>query len=221
MPALEKASIDVLAGTRQGARYRVLFNPSELSIEHSNSMSSVQIPGLGGTLLQFVHGEAQTLSMDLFLDDFTDPLFTGGRNVEVRVAEITALMKIDQQLHAPPQVRFVWGLLSFKALLERVTQRSTMFHPTGRTARATLSVTFRRYQTLDELLSDPRLESSDRTKSRLVVSGDTLWALAAREYGDPARWRTIAEANDLDDPRAVEAGQWVTVPSLEAPDATS
>ena len=52
------------------------------------------------------------------------------------------------------------------------------------------------------------------------VGGDSLWALAAKEYDDPTQWVRIAEANDLDDPREIAAGDWITVPPIENPDGT-
>ena len=34
--------------------------------------------------------------------------------------------------------------------------------------------------------------------------------IAAREYDDPNEWVRIAEANDLDDPREIAPGDWLT-----------
>jgi nucleoid-associated protein YgaU len=215
--ALEKATIDVLAGVRAGERIRVLFNPFEYSIERGNTFKASSIPGLSGPLLHFINGEADLLSMELFLDDYTDPS-PGGRSVERRIQEVVSLMEIDRDLHAPPPVQFVWGRLSFKAILEKISRKITLFQPEGTAARATLSVSFKEYKTLPELINDPRLQSADKTKRRVIVGRDSLWAMAAREYGDPAGWRQIARHNDLDDPRAVAPGDWVSVPPLEAGD---
>ena len=210
----EKATIEILEGSRASERLRVLFNPHEYSIDRSNSFGAAVVPGLGGPLLQFVHGDASTLTMELFFDDFTDAPPSGG-DVEVRTQEIVSLMSIDAELHAPPPVRFIWGRLNFKAIIERVSQRNTLFRPSGVPARTTLTVTFKEYKTLVERLEDPRLQSADRSKRRLIIGRGTLWAMSAREYRDPALWRVIARANDLDDPRDVTAGQWVFVPPLQ------
>lgn len=211
--------IDVLEGTRAGERISVLFNPAEYSIERGNAFKSSAVPGLSGPLLHFINGEADVLSMELFLDDFTDPS-PGGRSVRQRIEEITSLLEIDRDLHAPPPVRFVWGKLAFKAIIEKLSRKITMFQPEGLPARATLTVTFKEYKTLPELIRDPRLQSADKSKRRVLVGGDSLWALAAREYDDAAGWRYIAGHNDIDDPRDVAAGDWVTVPPLERDDGT-
>ena len=216
--ALEKAVIDVLEGSRAGERMPVLFNPAEYSIERGNAFKATSIPGLSGPLFHFISGEADVLSMELFLDDYTDP--APGRSVKERIDDIASLLEIDSKIHAPPPVRFIWGKLNFKAIVEKLSRKITMFQPEGLPARATLAVTFKEYRTLSELVREPRLESSDLSKRRLMVAGDSLWLLASREYREPAHWRTIAEHNDLDDPRDVAPGDWVTVPPLSEDDGT-
>jgi hypothetical protein len=70
---LKKATITVLKGRQQGTIIGVLFNPTEYSFERTNSYKATPVPGLSSPLLQFVNGECDQLSMELFLDDYTDP----------------------------------------------------------------------------------------------------------------------------------------------------
>lgn len=218
--ALEKATIDILTGARAGDQVRVLFNPGEYTIERSNAYKASAVPGLGGPLIQFVNGEADTLSMELFLDDYTDRPRAGEKGVRERLDELAGLLEIDRDAHAPPIVRFVWGKLSFKAIIEKLSRKLTLFQPEGVPARGMVSVSFKEYRTLPEYLTQPRLQSADKTKRRVIVAGDNLWLLAAREYDDVRRWRAIAEQNDLDDPRDVAPGDWVSLPPLEADDGS-
>lgn len=211
---LEKATIDVLDGSKSGERYTVLFNPFEYTIERGNSYKATAVPGLSGPLLQFINGDADVLSMELFLDDYTDAP-TDGKSVKERLDELAQLLEIDRDLHAPPHVRFIWGKLNFTAILEKLSRKITLFRPDGTPARATLGVSFKEYKTLSELVNDPRLESADKSKRRVIVGDDSLWAMAGREYGDVKLWREIAEKNDLDDPRDIRAGDWIFVPALE------
>lgn len=211
---LEKATIYILDGAQAGDALPVLFNPFEYSIERGNTFKSTTIPGLSGPLIQFINGEADVLSMELFLDDYTDPT-PDGVSVPERLQKLANLLEIDRQLHAPPKVRFVWGKLDFHAIIEKLSRKITMFRPDGTPARATLNVSFKEYKTLEELVNDPRLESADKSKRRVIVGRDSLWALAAREYDDPNLWTAIAEANDLDDPRDIRSGDWVILPPLE------
>ncbi|KAF5424725.1 Nucleoid-associated protein [Candidatus Methanomarinus sp.] len=117
-------------------------------------------------------------------------------------------------MHAPPLCEFIWGSLNFKAILERVTQRFTMFLDTGTPVRAKLNVTFKEYKTITEQLQNMNLESADRTKRRVIVQGESLWFIANREYGDSTLWRLIAKANRINNPRILETGREIIIPTL-------
>lgn len=45
-----------------------------------------------------------------------------------------------------------------------------------------------------------------------VASGDTLWDIAVRAYGDGFRWVDIASANDLANPNLIHPGNVFTLP---------
>jgi nucleoid-associated protein YgaU len=223
---LKKATITVLEGDRAGEVLTVLFNPTEYTFERSNSYKSTAVPGIGAPLLQFVNGESDHLSMDLFLDDFTDPKGPTslrqkeGSPLAARLKALTSLLLIDTALHAPPPVRFSWGTMEFPAVIERLGRKVTMFHPHGNPARVTLSVSFKEYRTLRQQLEDPRRESADKTKRRVVVGNQRLWWIAAREYDNPNEWVRIAAANELDDPREIAPGDWLQLPPIENPDGS-
>lgn len=223
---LKKAAITILDGSNKGKVIQVLFNPTEYSFERSNAFKSTPVPGLGSPLLQFVNGESDHLSMDLFLDDYTDPkgptslLQPEQDPLKKRLADISSLLEIDRDLHAPPPVRFNWGPFEFFAVIEKLSRKVTMFHPDGSPARVTLSVSFKEYRTLRQQLEDPRRESADKTKRRVVVGREQLWSIAAREYDDASEWVRIAEENDLDDPREIRPGDWLVLPSMENPSGT-
>ena len=124
-------------------------------------------------------------------------------------------MDIDPELHAPPVCLFIWGAYIFPCIIERVNKKFTMFLPSGIPVRATLSVTLREYVEPDLTTKGTPLSSPDRTKRRIVKQGDSLWTIAAKEYGDPALWRAIAKENRIDDPRTLEIGKEIKIPPLE------
>ncbi len=74
--------------------------------------------------------------------------------------------------------------------------------------RATLGCTFVECQRALEL------HSSDVVKTRVVKRHDTLQSIAAEEYNDPSRWRDIARANRIVNPRAIPPGTVLTIPKL-------
>ena len=45
-----------------------------------------------------------------------------------------------------------------------------------------------------------------------VVSGDTLWAIAERFYGDGNKYQQIADASGISNPDLIHPGQVLTVP---------
>ena len=47
-----------------------------------------------------------------------------------------------------------------------------------------------------------------------VKSGDTLWALARKNYGDGSKYTVIAEANKIANPNLIYINQKITIPKL-------
>ncbi|PSP24299.1 peptidoglycan-binding protein [Halobacteriales archaeon QH_10_65_19] len=70
------------------------------------------------------------------------------------------------------------------------------------------------FTALVEQLNKTSPESTDKTKAWTVTEGDTLWLIAAKEYGDPTHWHTIAETNNIHNPRSLETGQELELPPL-------
>lgn len=218
---LVKAYIETLAGAR--VRIPVLFNPAEYHFDRANVYKSTPVPGLGAPLVQFVNGDAATLSMDLFLDDFTDQygvtqLVGDGagdkKTTEQRIADLESLLDIDANLHAPRPVLFAWGPLQFQAVLEKLSRKVTMFHADGFAARATVAVTFRQYRPLEVDQKDPPRQSADKTKRRRISAAENIWLIADKDYGDVREWRRIASESDVDDPRALVPGDWLRLPPI-------
>lgn len=203
-----------------------LFNPKELSVEKSNQFAEVNVPGLPSPIFQFVRGNARSVTMDLFFDTYEE-----GIDVRVFTDRITGwdagsmfsklpgaakgLMDIDSDLHAPPVCLFIWGAFIFQCIIERVSKRFTMFLPEGIPVRATLSVTLKEYREVEVQVKEISLQSSDLTKRWVVTQGDSLWFIAAKEYGNPGDWRLIAEANNIDNPRILSPGQELVIPLKE------
>jgi hypothetical protein len=209
---LEKAKIQQLVP--QGGTFDVLFNPKEYRLNKANQFSEVAIPGLSAPILQFTRGNAQTLTMQLFFDTY-DPMdskIAKDDDVRKHTRKVTDLLKINPELHAPPVCQFSWGNLIFIGVLEQADMRCTLFLPSGIPVRATVDVTFKQF--FDGATETGMLQSANFAKQHIVKPGDTLSSIAAEKYDDPAKWRPIAEANNIDDPLAIQAGQVLTVPAI-------
>jgi hypothetical protein len=225
MPAPAVIEVDARdRGPNLPAVIPVQFNPTEYGTTKGAQMAEIAIPGIDSPIIQFVRGQTQTLTLELFFDSsLLGSSATKVVDVRTRTDPVAQLVKIQPKTHAPPRVRFVWGLgLSFRAIVDNVQQKFTLFNPRGIPVRATLTVAFKEYKTLEEQLKELNLQSSDHTKLRVVRRGDTLARIAFEEYGDAGQWRWIAEHRDnrsrLTDLRRLVPGMELSVPALDVLD---
>jgi Contractile injection system tube protein/LysM domain len=200
------------------ASLEVLFNPTEYTLNKGAQIAEIGIYGIDSPILQFIRGQNEKLNMDLFFDTTREGgTGVGAVSVTTYTKSFYQLVKIQSKTHAPPRIRFTWGTdLSFKAIVESVQQKFSLFSPLGVPLRATLSVAFREYRNLEEQLAELKFESADVSKQFVVSAGDTLSRIAAREYGDPALWREIAAANpSLPSLRRLPPGFILSIPPLD------
>ncbi len=47
------------------------------------------------------------------------------------------------------------------------------------------------------------------------ASGDTLWDLAAKHYGDPTLYPVLLEVNGIDNPRTIPTGKTIIIPDKD------
>lgn len=212
---LEKARIKQLVPA--GPEIAVLFNPTEYRVSKSNQFAEIAIPGLDAPMLQFGHGNAQTLSMQLFFDTYdpqsVDVKYPKDQDVRIRTRRVTDLLKINGELHAPPIIQFSWGNFVFVGVLQQADVRFTLFLPSGVPVRATVDVTIKQYH--DGRKETGMMQSANFAKEHVVLPGDTLTSIAAKLYDNPAKWRPIADANNIDDPLALEPGRVLIIPAIE------
>ena len=99
-------------------------------------------------------------------------------------------------------------------MLDHVSGKFTLFLADGTPVRATLTVVFNEFVDVDVLVQEQPTESADHRQTRLVKTGDRIDNIATEVYGDPAKWRPIAEANNIDDPTQLVPGHVLIIPRL-------
>ena len=196
---------------------KVQYNPQEYSLTKGAEYAEIPVYGIDSPILQFIRGQAETISLELFFDTTEDGMGDNVTDVRDLTKPFYQLVKIQPKTHAPPRIQFTWGQgLSFKAIVDSVQQSFDLFSPAGIPLRATLTLSMKEYKTLEEQLSELKPESADHTKTVTVQRGDTLSRIASREYGNPALWREIADENsDLRDVRRLVPGTLLVIPPLE------
>jgi hypothetical protein len=186
------------------------FNPTEYKVSKGNNFAEISIPGLESPPLQFVRGAAETLAVE-FLLDTTDTL----EDVRERfVDRLRGLMNIQEKLHAPPIVAFEWDQQVFKGVIASMDVSYVLFAPTGVPLRAHVSATLKEYRPVEVQVRETEKSSPNVEKSYVVRRGETLASIAFAVYRDAARWREIAAANTIRDPRRLRPGTLLAIPPI-------
>jgi hypothetical protein len=178
------------------------------------------MPGKGVPELIYSGAGSGQLNLTLFFDT-TDT----GSSVTQYTGKLAGLMEVNPQLPGssestsnarPPWVQFHWGdFHSFKAVVSSLNLTFDYFSSTGTPLRARAALVLTQYQ--EDLAFGPQNPTSGTPRPHRVhrvQRGETLDRIAAVHYGDPTRWRSIAEANEIDDPLAIRPGRLIAIPEL-------
>jgi LysM repeat protein len=215
---MDKLKITNLEAKSEPKSFDVLFNPTEYTFEDA---SKWQEHGTAGWKpeLQYVGGDRRKLSMELFYDTYeqkTDVrLYTG------KLAKLLVVSVDSSDGKRPPKLELSWGQkegdtgFPFVCVLESLKQQFTLFTAEGMPVRAKCSVSFKEFVLpKEEQQREPRRQSYPE-KTYTVREGDTLSGIAAALWKDPTKWRKLAQANGIRNPRILKAGQSLLVPAIE------
>lgn len=205
-----EARLEIVEPVEDRAVIPLHFNPAEYTIKKENSFAEIPIPGLESPPLQYVRGGAEVLSMELLVD--TSAELTNVR--EKYVEPLRKLLKKNEKLHAPPIVDFIWAEQVFHGVLQSLEVTYVLFHLDGKPLRAKLAVQLKEYRPVEIQLRDGEGTSPDVEKIYTTVADDTISGVAGKVLRDPGRWREIALANGITDPRTLAPGTVLTIPRL-------
>ena len=214
--SLNKLSIKNLDN---GEEFKVLFNPTEYTFEDSSKWQDQQ-GNRRRPEMQYTGGERKRLSMELFYDTYE-----AKEDVRLYTGKLQQLLVVTtdggNNGKRPPIVELSWGQAQsnvgfpFKCVLESLKQQFTLFNSDGMPVRAKVSVSFKEYELpKEEQQREPR-RSSYPAQTYTVREGETLSGIAAAVWNDPSKWRVLADANEISNPRVLEPGQALIVPAIK------
>lgn len=196
-----------------GSAIPVQFNPETLKVSYSNQSSGGD--QRGGSAIQYVGQGTTKLSFELWFD-VTAPQPDQNSENDVRKLTKKVVDLIQPQESGmrdkfiPPAVRFLWGTFLFEGIIDSINESLEFFSEDGKPLRASLqiSLTQQKIQFLFGNQQSPGLGSQTTAGSRSLEqarSGDTVQSVAARS-GQQNNWQSIANANDIDNPRQIPLG---------------
>ena len=201
------------------------FNPNEFTITKeaswdaaSKSEGKKKPPKLNAPCSDFGGGKPATFSLTLYFDT-TQETSSSERDVRKYTNKLFLLTLYDKSSKVfpdPPTVRVSWGpIILFKAVVKKVAVQFTMFYADGTPARAKADVDFEQHERADDMpgTTNPTSRTEAR-RTHVVQLGERLDNIAQVEYGHPAHWRHIAQANGLLDPFDLRPGQVLALPPL-------
>ena len=202
------------------------FNPEEFTITKEVSWglksqggeATETLPKMNAPRYDFSGGKPARFELTLYFDT-TQEASSSERDVRKytnKLFLLTLYNKSNQQFPKPPSVQVVWGpVILFTAVVIKVEVQFTLFYADGTPARAKASVSFMQYDPSDDRsgLTNPTSRTEAR-RTHVVQLGERLDNIAHAEYGHPAHWRHIAQANGLLDPFDLRPGQVLALPPL-------
>jgi hypothetical protein len=208
-----------------GERIECWFNPKEYTLSRQNKWNFQTAPGVALPTAQFGGSDAHKLSIDLLFDD--SDAHTG--DVRTICKTLLDMMEVDPKFGSgaknnsrPPMVEFGWGgVLTFNAVCEQLAIQYTLFKPNGIPIRALVKLAFTQVEKAEAKSAGGAAKRQNPTtmgeaglRAHVVTDGDSLQSIAYRAYGDATAWRTIAHANDIDNPLHLRRGEVLSIPRL-------
>jgi len=225
-----KLSLMIQVGPNAYDEHVLTYNPAEMTFDKGVQLAEIGIPGLDAPLSQFIRGNAEKLTLEIFCDSTESGMGLGANSVTEQTDKLFQLVKILPEVHAPPIVTVFWHeefpgnklhkawgnnrRTSFTGMAESVRQRFTLFSPEGVPLRATVNLVLREWRALEEQLHELNLSSPDRTHRHRLAAAQTLPSIAQRYWQRPGLWRELALANTIEDPRRLRPGVLLDVPPL-------
>jgi hypothetical protein len=189
------------------------FNPESYTVSKTNIWTYKPTQGKDLPDAEFGGGLPMSYKLSLLLDSSLD-----GPDKSIK----DQANKLMQAMHgggsAPKFITFSWGSVKLpKAAPLSISIQYALFRPNGEPIRAFVELELAQAEATTPAgqAQNPTTRGIAGLRSHTVTDGDSLPSIAYAAYGDPTRWRVIAEANNIDDPLRLRRGAAMTIPRLE------
>jgi hypothetical protein len=189
------------------------FNPQEYTIAKTNVWTYKPTQGKDRPDPEFGGGLPMTYKLSLLLDSSLD-----GPDASIKDQANKLMQAMHGNGSAPKFVEFSWGSVKLpKAAPVAISIHYVLFRPNGEPVRAFVDLELAQAEDSAPAgkAQNPTTRALAGLRSRIVSDGDSLPSIAYEAYGDPTRWRVIAEVNGIDDPLALRRGSTLTIPRLD------
>src|SRR6187200_2486526 len=171
------------------------FNPQSYTVSKTNIWNFKPTTGVDLPDGEFGGGLPRRTTLSLLLDV---SLLSPDQSVKDTANKLLKMMETDGGGggggSAPPFVTFRWGSVDLpKSVPVSLTIQYVLFHPNGEPIRATVDLELAQAE-------KPTTRAMSGLRVHRVRDGDSLPSIAYDAYGDPTRWRPIAELNGIDNP---------------------
>lgn len=205
-----------------GKNFEVQFNPASLKVNFTNQKSGGEQPG--GAPTQFIGQGTTKLTMELFFD-VTGPVVNSQGNsrdladVRTLTADIAHFLKgstaVPDQENAfvPPGIRFNWGNFLFDGTLDSMDETLDFFSEDGRALRSTVAISISKQEISIYRPEEGGTGGGPPTGTQAMSpaqSGDSVQKMAGKK-GKADQWKSIAAANDIENPRHIPAGTLINL----------
>lgn len=197
-----------------GSPIELQINPEKYTHNHEVSYDLAQGIGTSGTSIKFLKITPEKVNFDIYLD---------GTGVIQPVEDVASFIQnfkslvydYNGKIHSSNYLELNWGQSIFRCRLTKMDITYSMFKPDGDPLRASMSLSFEEFLDARYIILEEKSSSPDLTHLRMVKAGDTLPEMCYEIYGDFSYYIAVAEVNNLNDFRDLEAGQLIKFPPIK------
>src|SRR5215471_11681969 len=92
-----------------GKEIKAKVNPEKYTASRGVQFAEVAIPGLDAPVVQFVRGQSEKITLQLFFDTTDGGTVDPVTDVRTLTSQVYGLMNVRSQTHAPPRLYLTWG----------------------------------------------------------------------------------------------------------------